>query len=230
MNKQEMRRYEMLKRVRDFASTYSNQFVAGSLGQELFGVVGNVVNELSDQSMKVAATASNARQGKDTKATVRTELLERMKAVSDTARSMSVRMSSVDEKFRMPRTGTSQEGLISAAQAFVTNATPLVNEFIKYEMPADFLDQLKTVITAFEQSISQKNLLQQSKTEASGTIDTALERGMSAVKELDSIIKNKFRKDAAVLNVWEQAKHVDRAPRTPKPSSNGETPQSTPGN
>jgi hypothetical protein len=61
----------------------------------------------------------------------------------------------LDSKFRLPRTGNDQ-ALLNAARAFAADAAPLKAEFLKLEMPSDFLERLNQLITDFETSATEK--------------------------------------------------------------------------
>jgi hypothetical protein len=228
MNTLEMRRLEMLTRVRDFGATHAANFPQNSLGSEQFGVVAAVVAELS----QVAATQSfgvrSVQQATATRAAARLALRERLQAVSRTARAMALDSPGLETSFRMPRSGSDQ-ALLTAARACVAAARPLADEFIRHELPANFLADLETDIADLERSIGRQNSNRDTHITATATIDSAIERGLSAVQKLDAIVSNKFRDDPAKLAAWESARHTERSstltrrangtPATPPPAS-----------
>ena len=110
--------------------------------------------------------------------------------------------------FRLPRSG-GDKALLAAARAFRVAAQPLEALFIRYELPADFLADLDADIAACEsaEETHEAGLGQQ----VGGT--AALADGISGMKlrgVLDTIVKNKYRGNAAVLAEWETARHVVR--------------------
>lgn len=212
MKDQEIRRHQMLVRVRDFGEAHAELFPAGSLASEKFAVVRAVVGELEEHAKAQSSSAGGAKVGVSSKASVRDNLRRQMDAISRTARAMSLSTPGVENSFRLPHSKGDQ-ALINAARAFVQDAAPLKNEFIRRELPTDFLDQLSAGITAFEQASNSKNLSTEKRVAATAAIDNAVERGMSAVRELDAIVRNKLRNDPATLAAWESASHVERTPR-----------------
>ena len=101
-------------------------------------------------------------------------------------------------------------------RAFVEKATPLKDEFIKREMPADFLDDLMAAINAFEATLDSKNVNTEKRVTATAAIDALVERGRKIVRELDAIVRNKYRNDPATLVGWESVIHVERPTRRKK--------------
>ena len=153
------------------------------------------------------------RQGTTTKVILRDELREDLIAISRTARAIAVEKPAFADKFRVPRNDNDQL-LLSTARAFATDATPFVSEFVRRELPADFLDELNVTIKLFEKAVIDKNIGTENRVSARAAIDEAIVEGMNAVRQLDAIVKNKFINDPAKLAAWESAKHTERAPRS----------------
>jgi len=92
--------------------------------------------------------------------------------------------------------------------------------FVRFAMPADFLDALTEHITDFQSALRGNQVM------ATAAIDDTLEEGLGAVQQLDAIVRNTFHGDAARLAAWTSARHVERSarkPQTPSPSP-GSTP------
>lgn len=213
MDNLELRRYETLVRVRDYGATYVSLFPPTSLGGELFAGVNAVVTELDSHAVKQSSGASTARQSSTSKAVARAALREDLEALTRTARALAIGMPGLEEKFRMPRKASDQE-LVNTARTFAADASPLKAEFIRHEMPADFLEDLQSDIDAFEEAINQKNVGRDTRVTATAAIDDVIERGMILLRQLDAIVRNKFRDDPSKLAAWTSASHVERAPRT----------------
>jgi hypothetical protein len=120
--------------------------------------------------------------------------------------------------------------MLASARAFAADAVPFKAEFIRHEMPADFLDDLAADIAAFEASITEQNRSRDARIAATGSIDEAIERGIAALRQLDAIVRNKFRDDPATLAAWASASHVERVRRTAAPANAAmpSTPKPTP--
>jgi hypothetical protein len=220
MNDSQIRIYEMLTRVRDFGGAHAVSFPASSLGAQKFAAVGGVVDELEQHGTAQSSSSSAARTSTGAKKLARDNVRRKMAAISETARVMESTVPGIAASFRVPSTNGDQ-ALLSAARAFVVAATPLKNEFISREMPANFLEDLTGAINSYESAFNSKNLNTEIRVTATAAIDAVVERGRELVRELDAIVRNKFRSDAATMAAWESASHVERSPRrkagTPAP-------------
>jgi hypothetical protein len=116
-----------------------------------------------------------------------------------------------EDKFRMLSRGSDQ-ALLTAARNIAADAGPFVSEFVRREMPENFIEELNNKIKLLEKAINDQNLGTGDRVLAVTAIDQNIERGMDIVRELDSIVRNKFRKDPAKLAAWETARHIERAP------------------
>lgn len=216
MDDRERLRFEMFSRVNEFGAAHGEAFAARSLGKELLGEVAAVVAELGEHAATQVSGGSSAKQGTASKAAARAALREDLEAINHTARAMGVGAKAgvgaagVGEKFRLPR-GNSDQTLLATARSFATDAEPLKAEFIRYEMPADFLEDLAADIASFESATSGQNSGLENQVSATAAIDEAIERGMKAVRQLDSVMRNKFRGDAPTLAAWERARHTEGA-------------------
>ncbi|MEW6738170.1 MAG: hypothetical protein AB1489_43250, partial [Acidobacteriota bacterium] len=223
MDDLEVRRYQMLTRVRDFLAARPNAFSTDSLGGELTSTIRMVVDNLTNHAVAQSSGTSEARKGSISKAVARAALREDLQAIRRTARAIALDSPEVIEKFRIPRSNSDQL-LLNTARAFLADATPLAQEFLRYEIPANFLDDLKQDIADFEQAINTFNAGTETQVSATAAIDDTMDKGINAVRKLDPIIRNKYRDDPALLSAWISASHTERASRiasTPKtpPSS-----------
>jgi hypothetical protein len=212
MNDLETRRHEMLTRVRDFGTAQAESFPSKSLGGEQFAIVKAAVVELEQHAAAQTSGTGTARQASASRAAARAALREDLQAITRTARAMALDVPGLESKFRLPRSG-SDPALVNTARAFLADAAPLKDEFIRHELPADFLDDLAADIAAFEHAINTQHTGTDAHIAATAAIDNALERGLKAVQRLDAIVRNKFRDDPAALAAWTSASHVARAPK-----------------
>src|SRR5437667_12814078 len=102
MNNLETRRYEMLKRVREFGTAHANLFPKASLALEMLKSIGATLDELSQHTASQASGVGAAREGSSTKAVARETLRENLDAISRTARVLALDLTGLDDKFRMP--------------------------------------------------------------------------------------------------------------------------------
>lgn len=221
MKDTERRRLEMFIRVREFGTAHAAQFPATSFAGEQFAALNSAISALETHASAQSSGQGGARQGAAGKAAARDELMRDLEAISRTARSMALTTPGLDDKFRIPHNKSNQD-VLAAARAAAVDALPLKAEFIRRGMPADFLEDLAADITAMEQAISQKARGTESHVAATAAIDTEIERGMNAVRQLDPVVRNTFVSDPATLAAWLSASHVQRTPRdVSTPASQG---------
>lgn len=209
MNSLTAKRVEMLKQVKDFGIAHVASFAATSLGKQLFDSVTQIVTELDSKGASQISGQSSAQNSAAVKSNIRNDLREMLLAINRTARVMAVETPEFEAKFRMPRNINDQK-LLNAARAFVLDAAPLKDSFIRHEMAGDFLDQLNGLITSFDQATSQKVAAVGTHVAARLTIDENIERGLQSVRQLDVIMRNKFNGDPVTLAAWTRASHVSK--------------------
>jgi type I site-specific restriction endonuclease len=212
MQKSEARILEMLVRVRQWILSRIAAFPDGSRGRELFDAVNTLIGKMETHAATQSLHAHASKEKTAQRRAADEALHKLLEAINRTARSMSRSMPGVEEKFRLPSNKHGQTWL-ATARAFVLEAEPLKDEFIKRSMAPDFIDDLKARILAVEQY--QDGQAQQSAGRVTSTANVAeaAEQGLEAVRELDAIVRNIYADNEAELAAWESASHVERAPR-----------------
>ena len=218
MTNQEIRRLDTFKRVRNFGGTREDIFPAGTLARDLFNIIAASVNDLEGHAATQSSGRGAARQGTAGKASARAELLEDLKIIRRTARSMSVVMPGLDDKFRIPRNSTDQE-LLDTARAFLADAGPLKPEFLRREVAESVFQDLEENVTDFEAALTGQYAGKEESVTAGAAIDAAIERATNALLQLDPIVRNKLHNNPAALAAWESAKRTERAPRRSDPDT-----------
>lgn len=206
---------EMLRRVADFGAAHEADFPAGSLGKELFALVGAAIADFNKHSAAQSSGASDARRGTANKADARNALRDALERISRTARAMAFEIDGLEEKFRLPRYLNDQK-LLETARAFATDAVAYQDSFKRHELPATFLEDLAEDIADFEAASQSQNAGMENQVAASAAVDATREQGMSAVRRLDAVMRNKYAGDPATLAAWERARHIERAARLKK--------------
>ncbi len=225
MEDKELRSYEMLMRVDNFGDENISFFPTASLGAQLFAGIKAAVAKLANHLAQQVSGSTSARQGTATKAVAREGLRNDLERIRRTARAMSRTMPGIDSKFRIARTLTDQD-MVGTAQAFAADALPLQNDFIRFAMPTTFIDDLNEHITDFQAALSNQQTGVSTQVMATASIDDELADALDAKRQLDAIVRNTFRDDAARLAGWTSASHVER--RTRKPQTSSASPGSTP--
>ena len=127
MQDKERNYYNAFVGVRDFGVENAADFPAASAGATNFALVAAAADAMEQSgATQISGAASQMVTQKDIAiADLRAEL----RAINRTARALAVDNPGIGDLFRMPH-GSSEQDLIVAAIAFVTNATPLAAEFV----------------------------------------------------------------------------------------------------
>lgn len=213
MNSTTIKQLEMLRRVKEFGIAKASDFAETSLGTKLFGEVTKKVAEVESQGADQVSGISSAQNLSSTKDSVRHELRGLLQNINRTARVMAPDTPEFDSKFRMPRTMTDLK-LLTAARSFLQDALPLKDRFIEHEMPVDFLEQLGRVVDEFDKALTHKSEAVGLHVNTRLTIDETVGTGLSIVRQLDAIVRNKYHGDPITLAAWQRASHVSKRTRT----------------
>jgi hypothetical protein len=227
MNSVVNRTYEMFVRVDAFASERAASFPANTLGGKMVVELKEVIQTLTSAITSQATGLSSAQRATAERLAASETIRETMKAIARTARVMALDMPGLENKFRLPRSG-SVPALLQAARAFAADALPLKAEFIRHEHPETFIEELEAQIAALERAMGDQNTKRDAHISATASVETLIERGVNAVRRLDAIVRNKFRDDPSTLAAWESARHVESPSRTRKRingNSGGTNPQ-----
>ncbi len=114
----------------------------------------------------------------------------------------------------MPRSGGDQ-ALLNSARAFQTDAAAFSAQLISLGLPATFLTQLGTDITAFEASITAKGAGMGAQAGATGGLEDTAHKAAIALHVLKTIVPNIYKNNPAKLAEWATASHVEK--HTPVP-------------
>jgi hypothetical protein len=219
-----IRHLASLKKISEFNAAHGADFTPGGQGAKLFATVSLVVNKFEQQGGAQVSGTNLARSGTATKAVAYHLLHDDLVHISETAHGMAATVPGLDKKFRMPRSGGDQ-ALLNAARAFRIDAEPLKAQFIAFEMPADFLDQLDAAIAQFDAALKTQTDGTEGHVGATAGLDQNLADALAAVRQLTPLVRNKYRANPSVLAEWETARHTERAakasPAKPATKSTG---------
>jgi len=202
--------FESLGRMRDFGQTRTADFPAKSKGANLFAELADIVAELETHAAAQTAGKTSAQTGTMSKAAARAALLEDLEAIRRTARAIALDNPAFANNFRLPRGHLNDQELLATARSFAAEAVQYKDEFIHNEMPADFIEDLNADIESFEQATTAQHLSTEAHVAATQAFDTGLERGLNIKRQLDVVIRNKYRNDAPTLAAWLSASHTKR--------------------
>lgn len=208
MQAKEILVYEMFGRVRDVGAEHTDLFPAGSALRAQFDALNALISEIDTHAGEQAAGTRVAKQSSTTKAAAREKLRADLAAINRTVRTMELDTPGIADQFRMPK--RTDAALVAAARAFLINAAPLKAAFIKYEMPADFLEELQADLIAFEECTNRQNVSRERHVGATASIQELLARGLKIVKQLDTLIQNKFEENRSLIAVWRSASRTEQ--------------------
>ena len=222
MNAVQLRRYEMLVRVRNFGDAHADLFPASSLAHQAFSTVAESVQQLSAHTVSKMSSV----RGTTTKATARAALIDRLAAISQTGRVIAEQTPGLEEKFLLPAKPSDQV-LLMTARVFARDAEPLKARFLTHVMPKTFLADLEEAIGRFEQAIHERDAGRDDRIAARTNITATVESGLAAVRALDAMVGNRLRDDPATLAVWRRDRRV-QYPKRARPSVDVSAPDPVP--
>ncbi len=215
MNTHERRQLEMFQTVAEFTANHAADFPAESVATESLATLRRVIDNLKKFDANQNSQSGNARRHTALKNTVRESLTEDLKAIARCARALSRRIPALDQKFRL--TGKPNNlTLVSVARTFADDVEPYVGEFTRFGLPADFLQDLRADIAAFERAGLDQTTTALAVTTAADAIDQEISDGLDAVRDLDTLTRVVFRNDANLLGQWTRVSHIERPARPAK--------------
>jgi hypothetical protein len=220
----EIRKYQMLVRVRDFGDAHRDLFPARSVTGKLFAAVAAAADALQQHQTTELAGRGGEQDGALSKAAARTALRRQVQAIAKTAQAAEA--PGLTGKFRASL-ACSDERLLAQARMFLIEAKPLEEAFVAHDLPPDFLKSLRAAIDAFEQAMRERASGRDQRIAARASIDGVMEEGLRAVRRLSGLVPNKLE-DRAIVALWNAARRVvygrvnngeAAAPETPSPST-----------
>jgi hypothetical protein len=204
---------ETFLRVQAFGrENWADANPASYVAQKL-AVINTMLTGLEGYTGAQATGLGAARQSTLKRVAARRELLQLLKAISRTARMMEEIEPTLFRQFRVPR-GEGDQAVLAAAASFATAARPLEAEFVRRGLTDNFIEDLETRAAALREAVGLKIESRRSHVTATANIDTLIERGLKAVRQLDSFMRNTYANDPAMLAAWVSASRVER--RTPR--------------
>lgn len=196
-------------------------FPANSIaGQRIAAMAGLVVriDELASRQAQERGAAKAATERKNTSGE---EIKRRMKEMRSTAISVETVQPGVSQNFNLPAS-QSEESWLETARAFVAAGTTFKPLFISRAMPDDFLEGLASAVENFESAVEDYNLHARNASAATAMLEDTCSQVLAIKRELDPIVRNKYRNDPEKLAQWESASHLERpAKRAASKKSNG---------
>ena len=211
MNVHEIRRYQMLTRVRRFGAMHQEMFVTVPLAMQTFAELGQAIDVVEQQASRQASDRHRAREHTRTKAEARKMLCDSLRTIARTARAIALDRPGVDAGFR-PLREPSDLLLIAFARNVADRAALLEEEFLAHAMPDTFVADLRAATDVFEAATRTRHTATGAHVAARVGIEESVARGFLAVRRLDVIVVNCLRGNHAALAAWRCARRVERSP------------------
>lgn len=202
-------KYEAFGRIAGFGRDPGG-FAETSRGGKLFAEMATLVEAMDQQGAGKLSGTGRYAGGSDSKRYWLGEIKEDLAPIRDTAAAIAEAEDTpdFDDQFRLPR-GTNAYGpWITAARQFLADATPHKALFVEFEMPADFLEDLAEDIANFEAAKDEQEAGRSGQVGGTASLDVLAAQGMKVRKQLDAIVRNKYRGNAGVLAAWETAQDI----------------------
>jgi hypothetical protein len=217
MNDLIVRRLEMSNRVVGFFEEIPIAFRKGSPGPQLVDQFKQTVSEIETLTATQVSEIAQTRAHSGSRGEARAALCEALDQISRTARGMTATIAGIQGRFQ-PVWGVGDSKLRTHARAYAENAEPYQKEFVNFEMAPDFLDDLNSKIEAFERAVAAHAAGRSAHVATSSLVEEAMQRAMGILVQLDPIVENKLKGNAALLLKWENIRHTERAWVSKKPA------------
>ncbi len=209
MQVKDVRRYNMLVRVKEFGSTHADLFPPGSLGAGTFAELATAIDRLDGHTVAQASGRANAQTGALSKAAARQALRAAVEAIVSMARGIAVATPEVGKTFQLPR-NTRDKELATTARQFVSDAAPYAAAFVARGLSSTFVADLQGKLDAFERASNVHAAARQAHITARADITAAVASAIAIVQQLDPIVEYRIDTDPGLLAAWQSARHVDR--------------------
>jgi hypothetical protein len=225
MNAANRRVSEMTTRMKGYGTMTVDGFPANSIGWQKFSTLNDLADKMDLYGSREAQEKGAAKAATEAKAALLSNIGRQMKTIRETAISVEPQQPGISQNFNMPASN-SAESIIEAARAFVAAATPLKPLFLSREMPENFLEVLTDTIQSYEDAVNNANLHSANRVAARTMVSGVCSQVLVLRRELDPIVRNKYRDDPEKLALWETASHLERPTQrsTPAEPGNGNQP------
>ncbi len=224
MDDTNIRRFNRATRVKNFGETYAADFAPGSKATSLFLEIHPVVAKLTEATVGQLRTPVG-------KSELIAALSLDFKDIARTSRAIKLDEPAFpDDDYRHPAT-TSETPVTTHADSLLklleNNTKPVAEggdspaqliakaslraKFIAYELPADFVQDLRADRTALDACNSGKHSDNLEGVESTSAIDTLLGDAQAIITRLDAAIQNKYSRDPDKLAAWKSASRTERA-------------------
>ena len=138
---------------------------------------------------------------------LRKHLRDEMRAVTQVAQALRKTVPGIG-LLKMPPPRGQAESLVKAANAFITQASTYEMVLVEHALPSDFLEQLRSAMSALKVSIDGRGAARADQVGATKQLAVSLSLGKQVVQILDSALTKALRTDPAKLAEWKNVKRT----------------------
>lgn len=207
MNTTDRRRFEVQIRVSAFGSEHTADF--SGITATMFAELAVLIDKTDEKSAAQQSGFGESAQQFRKKENARVKLRDHMTAISRTSKSMVYAIDGIAKKFTFQRNLPDRK-MLARARAFHTEALVYEADFIEYGLPATFRADLNTAADAFETSFA--HIASATAEHVSATAETIAKvaEGMTIVRILDGLVKNRYATDPGKLAAWHSVSRIEK--------------------
>lgn len=227
--------FSMFRRVKEFGEVNSADIAGTTPGTQpskapvLFTELDTVITGIGSAATGQMDGVGAAQSGTTLKEGQRNQLEEMMRGIHLSADAIASAQDKPEimDTFRLNH-GRNDTKLVINAKAFADAAEPLKPAFVELGHDVNFIQNLKDQVDAFEKADDSQSDGEQKRSGATQSIAPLIHQGLVIVKQLNAIMHNKYKGNAAKMGAWTTASHIERTHTTPKTPAPAPTPPAPP--
>lgn len=207
MRDRERRRYDMFNNVDAFGNDYLKDLAPESKGAAYRIALRDVIARMDESKvMQVPPRFTAVEVQLD-------GLLLDLKAIAKTARAVAQDIPGFADSFTIA--SQSPTGILSTADNFIAalKKPGVLQHFIDHEASPDLVPTLEKDLVAIRKAHADLSSGATNAVAKTKAIGLCVSEGIKLVNHLDSIVTNKYQRNAEVLRAWQTASHTERAPK-----------------
>ena len=177
---------------------------------ELFNVNKSCIDRLVQAGITSASAGGAGTSGTRSKAARFEEIVDDLRLVAKTARRMEKKDPNFVNTFILPRGNPTYDEAMERADSFLRDAPANRAGFTQYALTEQFFAELAADVAEFRDAWQQQADGKRTGVGATADTDAAIEAFLDNRKELDRVLKNRFRTDPVKLAEWLTASHIER--------------------
>ena len=209
MNDHALRRSDRATRVQTFGIANAADFAPSSKAAQLFPALDSVLEKLLGARVGQLRTPVG-------KPALLAALFADFKDIARTSRAIAIEepdFSSAAYRFPADYTEATATTHADSLLTLLEGDAALCAKFIAFEMPADFVADLRADRVALDGSNTGKHSDNLEGVESTAAIETLLGEAQDLITRLDTVMHNKYSRNPDKLLAWKSAARVERAGR-----------------